>query len=162
MAAKHKNEEEIFNAAIQLKDHVKRQAYLVEACGADHKLRADIELLIQAHETESPLDEPIFASEMILDGSPLAEGPGTIIGPYKLLELIGEGGFGAVYMAEQEKPIRRRVALKIIKLGMDTKRIIARFEAERQALAIMDHPNIAKVYEAGSTDRGRPGRKSSA
>ncbi len=156
MAANNKNEEAIFNAAIQLKDRVKRQAYLTEACGDDHKLRADIESLIQAHETESPLDVPIFAAEMKLDDSTLAEGPGTIIGSYKLLELIGEGGFGAVYMAEQEKPIRRRVALKIIKLGMDTKRIIARFEAERQALAMMDHPNIAKVFEAGSTDRGRP------
>ena len=116
MAANHKNEEEIFNAAIRLKDHVKRQAYLVEACGYNSKLRTDIESLIQAHEAESPLDVPIFASERILDNSPLAEGPGTIIGPYKLLELIGEGGFGTVYMAEQEEPIRRRVALKIIKL----------------------------------------------
>jgi eukaryotic-like serine/threonine-protein kinase len=87
---------------------------------------------------------------------PLAEGPGSRIGPYKLLQLIGEGGMGSVYMAEQEKPVRRRVAVKIIKLGMDTGQVIARFEAERQALALMDHPHIAKVLDAGSTDAGRP------
>src|SRR3989442_2076614 len=83
----------------------------------------------------------------------LREGPGTRIGPYKLLQLIGEGGFGSVFMADQEEPVRRRVALKIIKLGMDTRQVIARFEAERQALAMMDHPNIAKVFDAGSTER---------
>ena len=84
------------------------------------------------------------------------EGPGTVIGPYKLLEQIGEGGMGLVYMAEQTQPVRRKVALKIIKPGMDTAQVIARFEAERQALAMMDHPNIAKVLEAGATDAGRP------
>src|SRR5262249_33244584 len=81
---------------------------------------------------------------------------GTVIGPYTLLEIIGEGGMGVVYMAEQTLPVRRKVALKIIKPGMDTKQVIARFEAERQALALMDHPNIAKVYDAGATDSGRP------
>src|SRR3984957_8642422 len=86
----------------------------------------------------------------------LTEGPGTVIGRYKLLQLIGEGGFGSVFMAEQEHPVRRRVALKIIKLGMDTREVIARFEAERQALALMDHPNIAHVLDAGSTHSGRP------
>jgi len=86
----------------------------------------------------------------------ITEGPGTIIGRYKLLEKIGEGGFGVVYMAEQEEPVRRRVALKIIKLGMDTKEVIARFEAERQALALMDHPNIAKVFDGGATNAGGP------
>ena len=84
------------------------------------------------------------------------EGPGTRIGPYKLLQKIGEGGMGVVYMAEQERPVRRRVALKIIKPGMDTGQVVARFEAERQALAMMDHPNIAKVLDAGATDAGRP------
>ncbi len=88
--------------------------------------------------------------------SPLQEGPGTVIGPYKLLEQIGEGGLGVVYMAEQQEPVRRKVALKIIKPGMDTKEVIARFEAERQALALMDHPNIAKVLDAGATESGRP------
>ena len=88
--------------------------------------------------------------------TPLTEGPGTLIGPYKLLEPLGEGGFGVVWAAEQREPIKRRVALKIIKVGMDTKQVVARFEAERQALAMMDHPNIAKVLGAGSTDSGRP------
>src|SRR5882672_4888386 len=83
-----------------------------------------------------------------------AEQPGQIIGRYKLLQQIGEGGFGSVWMAEQKEPVKRRVALKIIKLGMDTKQVIARFEAERQALAMMDHPNIAKVLDAGSTETG--------
>ena len=87
---------------------------------------------------------------------PLAEKPGDRIGRYKLLQQIGEGGCGVVYMAEQEEPVRRRVALKVIKLGMDTKQVIARFEAERQALALMDHPNIAKVLDAGATETGRP------
>ena len=85
-----------------------------------------------------------------------AEAPGTLIGPYKLLEQIGEGGMGVVYMAEQQSPVRRRVALKIIKPGMDTRQVIARFEAERQALALMDHPNIAQVLDAGATESGRP------
>src|SRR5213076_2931203 len=87
---------------------------------------------------------------------PISEGPGTVIGRYKLLEKLGEGGFGAVYVAEQKEPVKRRVALKIIKLGMDTRQVIARFEAERQALAMMDHPNIAKVFDAGATETGRP------
>ncbi|MFB3105258.1 MAG: serine/threonine protein kinase, partial [Pseudomonadales bacterium] len=89
-------------------------------------------------------------------GTTLSEGPGTVIDKYKLLQVIGEGGFGAVYMAEQRQPVKRRVALKIIKLGMDTKQVIARFEAERQALAMMDHPNIARVLDAGATETGRP------
>src|SRR5262249_31073161 len=91
-----------------------------------------------------------------IDQPPETEDPGTVIGPYKLLEPIGEGGMGVVYMAEQTRPMRRKVALKIIKPGMDTKQVIARFEAERQALALMDHPNIARVLDAGGTERGRP------
>ena len=87
---------------------------------------------------------------------PITERPGTVIGPYKLLEQIGEGGMGVVFMAEQTEPVQRTVALKIIKPGMDTRQVIARFEAERQALALMDHPNIAKVLDAGTTDSGRP------
>ena len=98
----------------------------------------------------------LLDTEAILPPRPLSEGPGTRIGRYKLLQLIGEGGFGSVFMAEQESPVVRRVALKIIKLGMDTKQVIARFEAERQALAMMDHPNIARVLDAGATDAGRP------
>jgi serine/threonine protein kinase len=95
-------------------------------------------------------------ADVTLDNISSFEAPGTKIGRYKLLQLIGEGGFGSVYMADQEEPVRRRVALKIIKLGMDTKQVIARFEAERQALAMMDHPNIASVFDGGATDTGRP------
>jgi serine/threonine protein kinase len=113
--------------------------------------------LLKAHkEAGSFLDVPDLDPNVTLDESPLVEKSGTVIGRYKLLEQVGEGGFGVVYMAEQTKPISRRVALKIIKLGMDTKSVIARFEAERQALAMMDHPNIAKVFDAGATDTGRP------
>ena len=91
-----------------------------------------------------------------VDRPPITEKPGTVIGPYKLMQQIGEGGMGVVYMAEQQQPVRRKVALKIIKPGMDSRQVIARFEAERQALALMDHPNIAKVLDAGTTDSGRP------
>ncbi len=91
-----------------------------------------------------------------LDSSPLMEGPGTKIGHYELLELIGEGGMGLVYLAEQKEPVRRKVVLKIIKPGMDSKQVVARFEAERQALAVLDHPNIAHVFDAGTTETGRP------
>src|SRR5262249_41265982 len=99
---------------------------------------------------------PAAAPTITVNSRPLAEGPGTVIGPYKLLEQIGEGGMGVVYMAEQTKPVRRKVALKIIKPGMDTRQGIARFEAERQALGLMDHPNIARVLDAGATESGRP------
>jgi len=96
------------------------------------------------------------AKQTIVLALPVTEKPGDKIGRYKLLQQIGEGGWGVVYMAEQEEPVRRRVALKVIKLGMDTKAVMARFEAERQALAMMDHPNIAKVLDAGATETGRP------
>src|SRR5206468_4147224 len=99
---------------------------------------------------------PAGEGGLLPPGPSLAEKPGDRIGHYKLLQQIGEGGCGVVYMAEQEEPVRRRVALKVIKLGMDTKNVIARFEAERQALAMMDHPNIARVLEAGATETGRP------
>src|SRR5205814_2727358 len=85
-----------------------------------------------------------------------SEGPGAVLGPYKLLEQIGEGGFATVFMAEQTRPVRRKVALKVLKPGMDTKQVVARFEAERQALALMDHPNIARVFDGGMTGTGRP------
>jgi serine/threonine protein kinase/dienelactone hydrolase len=151
-----KNEEMIFNTATQLKNHVERDAYLSETCGDDSHLRAAIEELLKHHDENSFLDVPPVDSDIILDDSPLSEGPGTVIGRYKLLEKIGEGGMAVVYMAEQTEPICRKVALKIIKLGMDTKSVIARFEAERQALAMMDHPNIATVLDAGATETGRP------
>ncbi|MHC4707859.1 MAG: serine/threonine protein kinase, partial [Planctomycetota bacterium] len=157
MSAKCKDEEAIFYAALELKSAAERSAYLKSACGDDVGLLGRVEALLKVHDSERSIIEAAASSiDMTLESEPLAEGPGTKIGRYKLLELIGEGGFGVVYMAEQEEPIRRKVALKIIKLGMDTKQVIARFEAERQALAMMEHPNIAKVLDAGATDTGRP------
>ena len=135
------------------------ETYLVEACGGDEELEAKVrELIAEAGEVDefmerAPLGE---SAPTAVDGSDLVESAGSTIGHYKLLQQIGEGGFGVVYMAEQLRPVKRRVALKVIKAGMDTKQVVARFEAERQALAMMDHPNIAKVHDAGSTEAGRP------
>ena len=146
----------IFDAAIELPPE-RRAAYLREACGDDDALRQRVEALLRAHESaEMFMASPAVAPRMETLVVKPAEQPGDRIGRYKLLQQIGEGGCGVVYMAEQEEPVRRRVALKVIKLGMDTKQVIARFEAERQALALMDHPNIAKVLDAGATDTGRP------
>ena len=117
----------------------------------------EFESLLSAYDQAGDfLEVPPFGSGVGFDIPHVAEGPGTVIGRYKLLEKIGEGGMAVVYMAEQQEPIRRKVALKIIKLGMDTRQVIARFEAERQALALMDHPSIAKVLDAGATETGRP------
>ena len=148
---------ELFFEVYKKKTSKERSRYLDEVCGSDSGLRGELESLLEAHDRSGSLLEnlPVVAN-VTMDDSPLAEGPGTVIDKYKLLERIGEGGMAVVYMAEQEKPIRRKVALKIIKLGMDTKSVIARFEAERQALAMMDHPNIAKVLDAGATETGRP------
>ena len=122
-------------------------------CGGDEALRQIAETCLDAYQAQGFLEAPHAAT---IDLPPIAEGPGTTIGRYKLLEEIAEGGMGVVYMAEQREPVRRKVALKIIKPGMDTREVIARFEAERQALAMMDHPNIAKVFDAGETESGRP------
>jgi serine/threonine protein kinase/WD40 repeat protein len=150
---------ELFLNALEIASPSDRQAYLDKTCGPDAPLRKAVDALLQAHEAAGSILEPKIdaANPPATTGleSP-REGAGETIGNYKLLQLIGEGGFGSVFMAEQEKPVRRRVALKIIKLGMDTKQVIARFEAERQALAMMDHPNIAKVLDVGTTDTGRP------
>jgi serine/threonine protein kinase len=166
-------EESLFEAARQLSGSAARRAFLDQACAGQAEMRAAVESLLAA---EADGDEffkaataPAKLAKLLADGmdepeagnpsdqSPtVAEGLGTRIGNYKLLQKIGEGGCGVVYMAEQERPIRRRVAFKIIKLGMDTKSVIARFEAERQALAMMDHPNIARVLDAGATETGRP------
>jgi serine/threonine protein kinase len=157
MSKETKNIKTIFSEALEKQTAKERAAYLDGACGDDAGLRAKVEKLLKAHnEAGDFLEAPVFDPSITLIDSPLTEGPGTIIGPYKLLEKIGEGGMACVYMAEQEKPLHRRVALKIIKLGMDTKQVIARFEAERQALAMMDHPNIARVLDAGATETGRP------
>ncbi len=152
---------EIFQRAVQLPAH-ERSAYLDQACGDNVELRQEVESLLVAHDTANGfMEQPAFqfsaaADDLTSGYQSLAEGPGTVIGPYKLLQQIGEGGMGVVFMAEQSEPIQRTVALKIIKPGMDTRQVIARFEAERQALAMMDHPNIAKVLDAGTTDTGRP------
>jgi RIO-like serine/threonine protein kinase len=154
---KPKQEEIIFDAAIQIENRSDRDAHVKNTCGADQQLLDGVQALLRHHDVGAFLDMPIFEENAAIDVSlPLTEGPGTVIGRYKLLEKIGEGGMAVVYMAEQTEPIRRKVALKIIKLGMDTRQVIARFEAERQALALMDHPSIAKVLDAGATETGRP------
>ena len=149
----------ILNAALEL-PAAQRAAYLKQSCAGDEALRQQVEALLQSHEqAEGFLETPPAGFDFKrtqLANVPVIEKPGDRIGRYKLLQQIGEGGCGVVYLAEQEEPVRRRVALKVIKLGMDTKSVIARFEAERQALALMDHPNIAKVFDAGSTETGRP------
>ncbi|MEK7684489.1 MAG: protein kinase [Verrucomicrobiota bacterium] len=149
----------IFNEALEIEGARQRAEYLAKVCGSDAALRQKIEELIAADAAAGGFLEsrgqPSPDLTTVL-GADLTEKPGDRIGRYKLLQQIGEGGCGVVYMAEQEEPVRRRVALKVIKLGMDTKNVVARFEAERQALALMDHPNIAKVLDAGATETGRP------
>jgi serine/threonine protein kinase/WD40 repeat protein len=150
--------ETLFESALKCRTPSERAAYLDQVCVGQPELRQRIDHLIEAHERSGGFLESAGAAggrTLKLDSSP-QEAPGTIIGRYKLLQQIGEGGMGVVYMAEQEAPVRRRVALKIIKLGMDTKQVVARFEAERQALAMMDHPNIARVLDGGATEAGRP------
>jgi serine/threonine protein kinase/Tol biopolymer transport system component/tetratricopeptide (TPR) repeat protein len=157
VSTEHKtNEEAIYYEALA-KVPQEREAYLRAACGQDAGLLARVRVLLKAHEVrDNFLESAPWDPAVALDMPTLTEGPGTVIGRYKLLEKIGEGGMAVVHMAEQEQPIRRKVALKIIKLGMDTRQVIARFEAERQALALMDHPSIAKVLDAGATETGRP------
>jgi serine/threonine protein kinase/tetratricopeptide (TPR) repeat protein len=151
------HEIEVFNVALELPAG-ERAAYLDRECAGDAALRQRLEELLKASEVSCACLESspaVTLGSVRLSPVP-AEKPGDRIGRYKLLQQIGEGGCGVVYMAEQEEPVHRRVALKVIKLGMDTKSVIARFEAERQALALMDHPNIAKVLDAGATETGRP------
>ncbi len=158
-----KRERELFLGALE-HNAAERVAFLKTACGGDHALRQRVEELLAEQEQvgsflETPAAATSFSTVRLNDAAlkvSVTEKPGDRIGRYKLLEKIGEGGCGIVYMAEQEGPVRRRVALKVIKLGMDTKSVIARFEAERQALAMMEHPNIAKVFDAGATETGRP------
>ena len=153
-------EKEIFENALEIASDKERLGYIKGACGNDSDLFARVQALLKAHAEATGFlpEEPAAAANKTirLGESAVTEGPGTIIGRYKILQQIGEGGCGVVYMAEQSEPVRRRVALKVIKLGMDTRSVIARFEAERQALAMMDHPNIAKVLDAGATETGRP------
>jgi len=150
------DEEAIFNSARQIDKSEARRAYLDQECAGDQAVRARVEALLQVHEVErSFLVAPVAVVTATID-EPLREVPGEVIDRYKLLEQIGEGGFGVVFLAEQLHPVRRKVALKVLKPGMDTRLVVARFEAERQALALMDHTNIAKVHDGGVTQTGRP------
>jgi serine/threonine protein kinase len=171
------NDESLFHLALE-KPAAERPAFLEQACSGDDALRQRVEALLQSHETpdsfliktaKNPEATTDSSSSQVADAEGLGatdggsivqistvEGPGSGIGPYKLLQPLGEGGMGTVYMAEQTQPVRRTVALKLIKAGMDSRQVLARFGAERQALALMDHPNIAKVLDAGATDTGRP------
>jgi len=151
------NEEAIFLAALELETPDERLDYVNRACAGDSELRNRLLELLKSHDQSTgPFDAPPPGLAATVDLPQIAEHPGTVIGPYKLLEQIGEGGFGIVYMADQQAPVRRRVALKIIKPGMDTREVLARFKAELQALSLMDHPNIARALDAGATDSGRP------
>jgi serine/threonine protein kinase/tetratricopeptide (TPR) repeat protein len=148
-------EESIFSQALEIRSPAERAAFLDRVCGRNPALRAEVEALLGAHGRAGGLLDLLDKPGVTVE-EPIAERPGSIIGPYKLLQQIGEGGMGVVFMAEQTEPVQRKVALKIIKPGMDSRQVIARFEAERQALALMDHPHIAKVFEAGMTKSGRP------
>jgi tetratricopeptide (TPR) repeat protein/serine/threonine protein kinase len=164
---------ELFLGAMPIANRAQREAWLVEQCGQEPDILAKVRALLKARDnpesfldvlappTDAPQEEAAPGCALALDqggtvDEPVTERPGTVVGAYKLMEQIGEGGMGLVFVAEQQHPIRRRVALKIIKPGMDTRQVVARFEAERQALALMDHPNIAKVLDGGETAGGRP------
>src|SRR4029079_15148527 len=148
MSAPLHTEKTIFLDAAEIASPTERAAFLERSCGDDRQLRAAVEALLLSHQK----------SQGVLDATaaPLAEHKETIIGPYKLLQQIGEGGMGTVFMAEQTHPVQRKVALKVIKPGMDNRQVIARFEAERQALQLIDHRNIATVLDAGDTESARP------
>jgi serine/threonine protein kinase/WD40 repeat protein len=149
--------DQIFWQALQRGSDEERNAYLDQACGADAELRRLVDKLVRAQPKLAQfLERPLLDPQPTADNPAVGEGVGRQIGAYKLLELIGEGGFGMVFMAEQTQPVRRKVALKVLKPGMDTRQVVARFEAERQALALMDHPNIARVFDGGETASGRP------
>jgi eukaryotic-like serine/threonine-protein kinase len=149
--------EAIFWEAARLAPGPERDAYLAQACGEDRELRRRVERLVSVQpRLDRFLERPFAGPAPALHLADAGDRPGTVIGAYKLLEQIGEGGMGAVWMAEQTRPVRRRVALKIVKPGLDTAQVVARFEAERQALALMDHPHIARVLDAGATAAGRP------
>ena len=147
-------EREIFFAALEKVTDESRATYLEDACGDDGEKLARVREMIECHSGEDT--ETFLTPPGIQQVGTLMEGEGDVIGNYRLVEKLGEGGFGVVWMAEQEEPVQRKVALKLIKPGLDSAEVISRFGAERQALAVMDHPNIAKVFDAGATDSGRP------
>jgi WD40 repeat protein/serine/threonine protein kinase len=157
------HERDIFIEALQKPALAEREEYLDRACGGDADLRGRVELLLREHDRlgsflEAPAAGPSETTGFDPADAPTGEPPaaGVAVGPYRLLEVLGEGGMGTVWQAEQRSPVRREVALKVIKPGMDSRQVLARFEAERQALALMDHPNIARVLDAGATEDGRP------
>ncbi|WP_372897101.1 serine/threonine-protein kinase, partial [Stieleria sp.] len=157
-------EKSIFFHALEIESPAERAAYVEGACdGDEHLLTAVCALLRENDREENPVDRPVGAAwmstDLVCDDAGVATTrffPGAMVGPYKLMERIGEGGFGLVFVAQQQAPVRRRVALKIIKPGMESREVLARFEAERQAIALMDHPNIARVFEAGVTETAQP------
>src|SRR5258708_2202830 len=156
--SRRRSEKEIFFEALDKNTPEERAAFLDGACGTNPVQRAKVEALLADHfQRDEFMKEPaVDASSPTVSAPRPIAAPAQMLGRYKLLERIGEGGFGEVWMAEQREPVKRRVALKIIKLGMDSRQIVARFEAERQALAMMDHANIAKIFDADVTDTGRP------
>ena len=156
MTAWNRRANELFLQALEIHSSSDREGYLDSVCAGDLGLRAEVESLLDASSRVGSFLESPAAKDDPTECHPAGEGPGTQIGPYKIVEQIGEGGMGAVYLAQQIEPVKRLVALKVIKAGMDSRQVIARFEAERQALAWMDHPNIAKVLDGGTTSTGRP------
>ncbi len=157
MADQKPSLDSVFCTAIEMESAEQRQEYVARVCGQDAELLRQVDRLLRAHDSAgSFLESPPEGVAPSTVEKSITEKPGTQIGPYKLLQQIGEGGMGVVYLAEQKEPVKRQVALKITKPGMDTKQVVARFEAERQALALMDHPNIAGVLDAGATESGRP------
>jgi serine/threonine protein kinase len=150
------NPRSVFGRAVEIESAAERKAYLDDACADAPQVRERVEALLRAHEAAGGFLHPAgIGPDQTAPYTPPPDTPSTI-GPYKLLEKIGEGGMGEVWVADQQEPIQRRVALKLIKPGMDSRGVLARFEAERQALALMDHPNIARVLDAGTTPDGRP------
>jgi WD40 repeat protein/serine/threonine protein kinase/tetratricopeptide (TPR) repeat protein len=147
----------IFDRAVEINSAAERDDFVLRECADDAELRAKVQVLLGAYDQAgSFLESPPVGVQIVTVDQPSCVPPGTLVGPYKLIQPIGEGGMGTVFMAEQTQPVRRTVALKLIKAGMDSRQILARFGAERQALALMDHPNIAKVFDAGATEQGRP------
>lgn len=160
------SEKSIFLEALDCESPESREQFLTNACDGNPELKASVESLLNAHNRQDhAIDQPAadwrpangdLLEDTLISETPISEDEGSMIGPYRLMEQIGEGGFGLVFVAQQQQPVKRQVALKILKPGMDTREVVARFEAERQALAMMDHPNIAAVFDAGTTDTGRP------
>lgn len=160
------SEKSIFLDALDLESPEAQEQFVTEACAGNQTLKASVKRLLNAHQDDAHvIDAPVaewrpdnkaLLDDTLITDREIGEDEGSVVGNYRLMEQIGEGGFGLVYVAEQQKPVKRQVALKILKPGMDSKEVVARFEAERQALAMMDHPNIAAVFDAGTTEVGRP------